>query len=110
MFCAGNDKVSDKVKAFFKTMKSINDDRRAYLSKVFSQNLKSNIQDFCMRCTRQNRPNSSTLFSNSPVDTVSETFSFDLRKEIALQELICAVVDFDEMLPANFMKSHFNAL
>ena len=46
----------------------------------------------------------------SAAAATSETFAIDLRKEVALQELMCAVVDLDEMLPANFMKSHFNAL
>lgn len=104
------DKVSDKVKSFFKLMKSINDDRRAFLSRVYAQNVRSNILDFCVRCMRQNKSSAGALLVSSPVDATSETFSFDLRKEVALQEFICAVVDLDEMLPANFMKSHFNAL
>lgn len=106
----GTEKVSDKIKGFFKSMKSLNDDRRAVLSKVYSQNLRSNIQDFCMRCTKQTKPNLGTSFSQLQSESSSESFSFDLRKEVALQELLCAVVDMDELLPAGFMKSHFNAL
>jgi hypothetical protein len=63
-----------------------------------------------MRCTKQTKPNSGTSFSQLQSESSSESFSFDLRKEVALQELLCAVVDMDELLPAGFMKSHFNAL
>jgi Na+-transporting NADH:ubiquinone oxidoreductase subunit NqrE len=50
------------------------------------------------------------MFSPPQSEASPEMFSFDLRKEIALRELICAVADLDEMFPPNFMKSHFNAM
>ena len=103
---AGADKVSDKVRSFFKSMKCLNDERRVQLGKVYSQSLRAIIHEFCLQCTKQNK---STAFQTQ-ADAAAETFTFDLKKEPALQDLICAVVDFDELLPANFLKSHFHAL
>ncbi len=113
---AGNDKVSDKVKSFFKCMKSLNEERRTQLGKIYSLSLRAIIHEFCMQCTKQTKPAGSLSagidrqFFQPPPDAITEAFSFDLRKQPALQDLICAVVDFDEMLPANFLKSHFHAL
>jgi hypothetical protein len=108
---AGNDKVSDKVKSFFKSMKCLNEERRAQLGKVYSQALRAIIHEFCMQCTKQPKPLSGVSAAfQTQADAAAETFTFDLRKEPALHDLICAVVDLDEMLPANFLKSHFHAL
>ncbi len=97
------DKVSDRVKLFFKSMKSLNDDRRNQLSKVYTMTVRASIQEICGQCTKHSG------FERAS-DTASDLFSFDPRKEIALRELICAVADLDELFPPNFMKSHFNVM
>ena len=111
-----------KKNTMFKVMKSLSDEKRTGLCKVYTQTLRAAIQELCVQCTKQHRSSSSSgSGSGSAVErsppaahadavSASETFAIDLRKEIALQELMCAVFDLDEMLPANFMKSHFNAL
>lgn len=113
---AGADKISDRVKSFFKSMKSINDDRRNHFGKVYMSSLRATILEFCSQCSKANSNQQSgvssfdRMFAPPQSDASSEMFSFDLRKEIALRELICAVADLDEMFPPNFMKSHFNAM
>ena len=89
-------------------MKSLTDDRRNQLSKVYTMSLRANIQEFCEQCTKASSVDRS--FAQLQTESSSESFSFDLRKEIALRELICAVSDLDEKFPPNFMKAHFNVL
>ena len=97
-------------------MKSLNDERRTQLGKLYTSSLRGTILEFCSQCSKANSNQQSgvssfdRMFSPPQSEASPEMFSFDLRKEIALRELICAVADLDEMFPPNFMKSHFNAM
>jgi hypothetical protein len=78
------------------------------VGQVYTQTLRNVIQEFFVQCSRSNSSCISLAEYQSEVG--SEVCPFIFRKEFALQEMICAVVDLDELLPTNFMKSHFAAV